>query len=66
MSEPEQWYWDLSRKRVVRAAERGLGANTLGPYDSKAEAENWHSLVEQRNERWDEDDEDWNDPDADD
>ena len=59
MSEPEQWYWDLSKKRAVRAAERGLGANTLGPYGSKAEAENWQSLVEERNESWDDDDEEW-------
>ena len=59
MSEPEQWYWDLSRKRAVNAAERGLGANTLGPYGSKAEAENWQSLVEERNDSWDDDDEEW-------
>lgn len=59
MDEPEAWYWDLNKNRAVPAAERGLGTDTLGPYDSKAEAENWRSKVEERNETWDHDDEDW-------
>ena len=66
MSEPEQWYWDLSKKRAVRAAERGLGTDTLGPYSSKAEAENWQSLVEERNDSWNHDDEEWASSDGDD
>lgn len=66
MAEQEQWYWDLTKKRAVPAWERGLGDSTLGPYDSRAEAENWKATVESRNERWDDDDEDWNDPSPDD
>lgn len=62
MSEPEQWYWDLSKNRAVRASERGPGANTLGPYPSKFEAENWQSKVEERNEEWEEADEEWEHP----
>ena len=61
MAEPEQWYWDLTTKRAVPASERGKGDNTLGPYDSRTEAENWRAKVETRNERWNDDDEDWND-----
>ena len=61
MSEPEQWYWDLTEKRAVPASERGKGDNTLGPYDSRGEAENWRSKVESRNDNWDDADDDWND-----
>jgi hypothetical protein len=35
----------------------------LGPYASRAEAENWRSTVEQRNDTWDDADEEWNGPD---
>jgi len=66
VSEPEQWYWDLSRKRAVRATARGLGTNTLGPYNSEAEAENWQSLIKERNDSWDGDDAAWTTSDTDD
>jgi hypothetical protein len=55
----ERWYWDLQRQRAVRADERGPGDQTLGPYDSRAEAENWRQTVEERNEQWKADDEEW-------
>jgi len=55
----DTWYYDLRRQRAVRAAERGPGDDLLGPYPSKGEAENWKAKVEQRNEGWDADDEDW-------
>lgn len=55
----ERWYWDLDRRQAVPAAERGPGDNTLGPYDTKAEAENWQSTVERRNDAWDDADEKW-------
>jgi hypothetical protein len=60
----QSWYWDLTANRAVPAAERGKGDNNLGPYDSKAEAENWRSKVESRNDQWDDSDDDWNDPPA--
>ena len=63
MSDSQEWYWDLNKKRAVPAAERGPGDNTLGPYSSRAEAENWRSRVEQRNDAWDDADERWSDPD---
>jgi hypothetical protein len=59
MGEREQWYWDLDRKMAVPASERGRGDQTMGPYESKAEAENWQRKVEARNESWDDADEDW-------
>ncbi|MEO1059419.1 MAG: hypothetical protein AAFY28_21135 [Actinomycetota bacterium] len=55
----ERWYWDLSRGTAVRASERGPGAQTMGPYTSRAEAERWQERVDDRNEAWEEADEDW-------
>ena len=59
MASDEKWYWDLTRTKAVRASERSKGDNTLGPYDSKAEAENWRSKVAARNEDWQDDDAEW-------
>jgi hypothetical protein len=56
----EEWYWDLKLKKAVTADERGPGDQTLGPYRTRGEAENWKSTVEERNEAWDEADEKWN------
>lgn len=61
-----KWYWDLGKQRAVRSEDRGLGSDTLGPYDTRGEAENWQATVEQRNESWDDDDDEWNDTDRDD
>lgn len=55
----EKWYWDLNHHRVVRGDERGPADNTLGPYDSPAEAANWREKVEARNDAWDDADEEW-------
>lgn len=54
----EQWYFDLNRNVAVPAEDRGPGDNMLGPYPSRADAENWRARVEQRNDEWDGDDED--------
>ena len=54
----EQWYFDLNRKVAVLASERGPGDHMLGPYPTRADAENWKAKVEARNEAWDEADED--------
>lgn len=62
MSDSQEWYWDLNKKRAVPASERGVSDNTLGPYPTKGEAENWRSKLEQRNDDWDEADEEWSDP----
>jgi len=55
-----EWYWDLRHGRAVPADERGPDEHMLGPYRTKAEAENWRATVEARNEAWDADDEEWN------
>ncbi|MFT4772757.1 MAG: hypothetical protein ACI83Y_002033 [Candidatus Azotimanducaceae bacterium] len=55
------WYWDLDKKIAVRADNRGPGDQTLGPYDTQAEAENWQATSTKRNDAWDNDDEMWND-----
>jgi hypothetical protein len=54
----QQWYFDLNRKVAVPASERGPGDHMLGPYPSRADAENWKATVEARNEAWDEAEED--------
>ncbi|BAN02635.1 hypothetical protein [Ilumatobacter coccineus] len=54
-----KWYWDLGRSKAVRADERGPGDDTLGPYDTRGEAENWRSTVDKRNDAWDDADEEW-------
>jgi hypothetical protein len=56
----DAWYWDLEREVAVRAADRGPGDHTLGPYPTKGDAENWKAKSEVRNEAWDDDDERWN------
>ena len=58
----EQWYFDLNRRVAVPASERGPGDHMLGPYPTRADAENWKSKVEERNEAWDEADEDEDEP----
>ncbi len=63
MSEPEQWYWDLDKQRAVPASDRGRSDNTLGPYGSRAEAEDWRAKTETRNDAWKEADDEWNNAD---
>ena len=54
-----EWYWDLRRGVAVPASERGPGDDMLGPYPTKHAAENWKAKVEERNEAWEHDDEEW-------
>lgn len=54
-----EWYYDLERNVAVPASDRGPGDHMLGPYPTKADAENWRAKVEQRNEGWDESDDEW-------
>jgi len=55
------WYWDLDKQIAVRADNRGPSDHTLGPYDSKAEAENWKATSTNRNDVWESSDDEWND-----
>jgi hypothetical protein len=58
-SETEEWYFDVKRGVAVQASERGQADDLLGPYASKAAAENWRESVAARNDAWDADDERW-------
>jgi hypothetical protein len=57
--QPTQWYWDLRRAVAVTADERGPGDQVLGPYPSRAAAENWKVTSEARHDAWDDADEKW-------
>jgi hypothetical protein len=60
MSDEEaEWYWDLVKQVAVPASERGPAMRVLGPYPSRAAAENWRQTVEERNEAWDAADAEW-------
>lgn len=53
------YYWCLEHKRVEVASDRCKADNRLGPYVTEAEARNWRERVEDRNDAWDDQDEDW-------
>ena len=59
MSQTTDWYWDLRREKAVPADERGPGDQTMGPYPTREAAENWKATLEERNEEWARDDEEW-------
>ena len=54
-----EWHWCLHHQAAEPAAQVCQAAERLGPYRSKAEAEDWRSKVEARNEAWDEADRQW-------
>ena len=54
----EQWYWCLEHHRV-EPREGCRGADRLGPYATRAEAERALDKVEQRNEDWEAEDARW-------
>ena len=60
-----EWYWDLERNTAVPASERGPGSQMMGPYPTRADAMNWRSKVEERNDGWDDADAEWNQVDTD-
>ncbi|WP_203335647.1 SPOR domain-containing protein [Nocardioides limicola] len=55
----DQWFWCL-RHGVVEPFHGCKGADRLGPYPTRAEAERALDRVAERNEAW-ENDPDWND-----
>lgn len=59
MSTDTEWYWDLHRNVAVPASERGSGEHVLGPYPTRHDAENWKAKVDERNEGWDGNDDEW-------
>jgi hypothetical protein len=59
VNDTEDWYFDVKRGVAVPASERGHADDLLGPYPSKAAAENWRQTVTTRNDAWDAEDERW-------
>lgn len=53
------WGWDLHAGRAVKWEQRGPGQDMLGPYPSRAAAEQWQQVAADRNEAWDDTDERW-------
>lgn len=54
-----QWYWCLEHARPEPESEACPQDKRLGPYDTEQDARNWKQLHEQREERWEEQDEEW-------
>lgn len=59
MTGAERWWWDLGAGRAVRDDERGPDRDVLGPYPSKAAAEDWRAGRDAREDAWEEEDERW-------
>lgn len=55
----DEWYWSLTENRAITADERGQAHEVLGPFPTKQAAENWEATYAARNERWDDDDREW-------
>lgn len=54
------WYWCLTHERPELGIERDDPDNSLGPYDSEADARNWKLKNEERAAAWKAQDEEWN------
>lgn len=53
------YYWCLTHSRVEAADDRDDVDNSLGPYPSAEAAQNWKATNEARDEKWQEDDDEW-------
>lgn len=58
MAEKHFWY-DLKTHSVVTDDNDVKAVDRLGPYATREEAERALELVEERNQAWDEEDDDW-------
>jgi hypothetical protein len=67
MSEPDRdrWYWCLRHERPEHEGEQCPAQDRLGPYSSRQEALNWREKAEARDERWREQDRQWEGEDED-
>ena len=55
----EEWYWCLTHRAVETADSSCPPRDRLGPYPSREAAQHWKEKVDQRNQAWDAEDEDW-------
>jgi len=58
MSDGGEYYWCLKHSRV-EPREGCRDADRMGPYPTEEAARNWRASVEARNEKWDEEDREW-------
>jgi hypothetical protein len=55
----QEWFWCLDHNAAVQADDPCPPKRRLGPYPTRAAAENWKETVEARNAKWDADDKEW-------
>ncbi|QSB13283.1 hypothetical protein JQS43_16820 [Natronosporangium hydrolyticum] len=58
------YYWCTKHNRVEWGDSMCRAKHRLGPFDTPNEAERALERVQERNEAWDDQDEDWGQPDA--
>ena len=54
-----RWYWCFAHDRAEPEGEQCAAENRLGPYATRDQALHWRDTVEARNERWKEQDREW-------
>ena len=54
-----RWYWCFAHDRPEAEGEQCAAEDRLGPYGSREEAVHWRDKVEARNERWKQQDREW-------
>ena len=59
------WYWCFNHNRPEPEGEQCPGEDRLGPYPTREEAVNWREKADARNERWKEQDREWEGEDED-
>ncbi len=60
MSEGPQFYYNLATGGVEEGPQ-SPSSDRMGPYATRGEAEQALSIAAKRNEKWDQDDEEWED-----
>ena len=56
---PDSWYWCLEHDRPEPEGDQCRADDRMGPYPSREEAVNWRHKADQREERWKEQDRQW-------
>jgi len=59
--DPERAYYFNTRTGEVEQGFASSWSDRMGPYATRAEAENALALAAQRNKQWEQDDRDWDD-----
>jgi len=61
MSEPTQFYYNLSTGQVEETTKKGQSKDLLGPYPTREAAAAALATAKKRTEQWDEEDRRWRD-----